>query len=836
MITSVLLLILMLAASGWSGMLIVARFLSRPLSFMEKTGLFVVWGPLFLSLTSLCLADAGCFSIRNIYICLTVWLALGILCCFKARRRMALANVDSKNRRGEVFVSLFYLLLIGGMLYARPFQYLRGGLDPGEYISTAMNISRTGSIRINDKFISSLDAEHREVLFHEKEGPRKTLQAGYLVVNEDKGRVVPDYFHLYPAWMAIFAGLFGLSGVYYGQYVIALYALVVFFLAIRQIFGRTVAEISGLILVLSPAQAYFARFSGAEMLTQFMLFSMFLHITSGLKNPAWPHDLTGALALAAAFLAHSTSILVIAGVILFLFIYAMIAGQKRVWRILCLAIVFLALAFLRNLFMAGTMTGFLFAFLYEHLKLIVPGFSVIILIVLAAILLLKMLRENKLPLLENEWITRWGPGVIVLAAGLFLYFLRPRFFPGQEAGNMMLIGWLVSPVGLVLCAVFFFRQSWGKWTAEQWLFMVCGAVACSVLIAHKMIHPQYMWSIRRYVPFVVPFFCALAAVPVADLCSGRSAWRKAGGAVLIVIIAAYLGWQSFPIVKIREYQTLPDFVQRVAGHLKDADFVLCDHWKYSTPLRYAFGLPAYQLSRQQEGCDIDEARKASEILEGVLKAGSSNVYYAGTAGPFFNPAFYLEHTAYESSKSPRLIANPHHLPRTGRYELEKANVYKLKQTGRVFVYPLEPVVFDIGYHSLGLIKGFHSMQKGADSETFRWTAGRAGLYMPSFGVRAVTRYTFRLAAKRPPEMGGQPVPVDVYVNDAKIDTVNVGQDWGEYSAEFSTDDPEVSTVILELTAPEWNPADYGIRNYPADLGVRVDWIKAEPVGGGVELI
>ncbi len=824
MLNSLVMLVFLLAGAGGGGVLLYISFRKKRVSLIDKLAVCIVCGPLFLSLAALCLADAGRFTIRNLFSCVAVWLLLGVACCLADRKRLVSTETCSDDPGGSR--SLILLLLLAIILFARPFQYLRGGWDPGEYISTAMNISRTGSIEVKDSLIPVLDVDRREVLLHEKEGLRRTLQAGYLIVDEESGKVVPDYFHLYPSWLAIFAGLFGLTGVYYGQYIISIYALAIFFLAIRRIFGRTSAEIGALMLVLSPAQIYFARFPGAEMLTQFLLFSAFYFLARRPEDGDWRSELMGAVGLAAAFLSHSTALLAIVGVALFLFTYGLMFGLHSIRRVSGFIVITVLAAFWRSAVMADTMIGFLFSFLWNHPKLIVPGMVAALLTVSMAIWSLRLFEKNRMNVLDMEWLTRWVPGLMVTFAGLFLYFMRPRFFPGQEARNMVLIGQLISPLGLIMSAAFFFRQRWSKWTAGQWLFMMAGTVTCAVLIAHKMIHPLYMWAIRRYVPFVVPFFCVLASVPLALLCDSRAACRKTAGSLILGLILTYCVYQSYPAIKVREYDGLPDFMRRVAGHLADADFILCDHWKYSTPLRYAFGLPAYQLSRQQEGSDIDEARRAVEILKDMLEDGAS-VYYLSVGGPFFSPFFHLEYKAYEFSRSPHLTAGRYQLPREINYDVEKAHIYELRKTDMAFVRPVdESVCVDIGYHSLGLREGFHSMQKSA-KETFRWTAGKASLYMPSYGPAVGTRYIFRLAAKRPPEMGQETVPVDICVNGSKLSTLLVENDWKEYEVILSADSSDGSVVTVDLVVPTWDPANYGIHGYPSDLGVRVDWIKAE---------
>jgi len=815
--------ILLFAIAGWSGMAMAEYFSSSPMMRKDRFILCVIWGPLFLSPASLFLADTGCFSMRNLWLCVMAWFGAGALGFIRTRRRrvcLRRASVDSD--KGGL-KSIILIVALAFIFFTRPFQYLRGGWDPGTYVAAASNISRTGSLDAHDPLLSDLSASERKAFYYNKTGQRKALHAGFLVKDAEKGLVQPNFYHLYPAWLAIFNVFFGLTGAYYGQSVIALYALVIFFFAVREIFSRPAADIAVLALALSPAQIYFARFTSAEMLTQFLLFSAFFALARGIKTHDTVYEITGAIALSAAFLAHSTAVLPAAGVFLFLSIYALHSKQRHAWRLLGLVSVCFLIAFARNLTKASIMTGFLLSFIGKHPRLLAPLIAASVAVPAGASIILRLIRKHGV--MSREWLARWGPAMLVLLAGIFLYFIRPRFFSSQESYNLQLLGKLISPIALAMCFLFFFLRKWDTLPAHQCLFLTAGGLTCSVLLANKMVCPLYMWAIRRYIPIVIPFCLALSAVPIALYFFSEVKWKKALAGIIMAGILAYLSWQSFPIIKITEYKNLPAFMNRVAAHLEDADLILCDHWKYATPLRYAFGLPAYQLSRQNREEGIKEAASAVKLLTEYVKQEKS-VYYVSVDGFFFNPSFFLEPIACEESVSHRLARTRNHLPRTVQFDMERACIYRLRKTNRAFSYPLKPYKLDIGYHSLGLISGFHAEQKYRHG-SFRWTDGKAEFYLPCYGKKAATCCTFRLAAKRPEEMT-QTVPVNVFANGKKIALFHVAQDWKEYEIILPPDCADANTVVLSLVCRTWNPADYGETGYPANLGIRVDYVKIKP--------
>jgi hypothetical protein len=429
-------------------------------------------------------------------------------------------------------------------------------------------------------------------------------------------------------------------------------------------------------------------------------------------------------------------------------------------------------------------------------------------------------------MLDDDRIVRWLPSLVLLLLGLFLYLLRPRLFPGQEARNLVLVGSLISPLGLVLAWVYFVRRRWSEWSASQWLLFASGLVTCAVLITHRMIHPLLMWGIRRYVPLVLPFFLLLVAPVLADGLSARSRLLRRMALTAMIFIAGYLYWRSWPAVRIRENAGQPDFVAAVASHIETPDVVLCDHWKYATPLRYAFGLPAYQLSRQDKAEGLPEAIRVGRWMADCVRAGKT-VYYVSVSLPFFHPGFRLEEVGYEETTTSLLVRKRSTLPREVQEQEERAYVYRLVPDDGVTPYPAVRMKLDIGYHAMGLRSGFYGMSRKRDI-AYRWTDGVAEVYVPAFGPTAATRYRIRVAAGRS-RPGPARIPVDVYADTHHMGRLDVGRDWEEHVVDLPPAAASRPTVCLKLVSPVWNPAEQGIRGYPEKLGIRLDWIEIEQV-------
>jgi len=514
---------------------------------------------------------------------------------------------------------------------------------------------------------------------------------------------------------------------------------------------------------------------------------------------------------------------VIVAVVVLLLLRALMARSLPSLRAALLLGAAAGLALARNALRARTMTRFLLDLARVHLQSFPRGALIagVILLCLAPGMLWLSRRRygSDIP----AWLGRWLPATAVAAAGLFLYFLRPRLFPGEQARNLVLVGWLVSPVTLVAATAFFFRRAWPDWPARHWLFVFPGLAAATVFIAHKMIYPLLMWAARRYVPIVLPLLAALAGVVLADGLRHPARRRRWAAALLLAAALGYELWQSVPTLCVRDHAGLPGFCMRVARHMRDADLVVCDHWKYATPLRYAFGLPTYQLSRMETARGVREANLVTRVMRRAVRQGA-RVYYVTVDGPFFDPEFRLEHVGSEHSAAHVLQARKAGLPRHRVSTEERAEVYALRGRNQTASVPAAAHELDIGYHALGLIHGWHEMTR-RHGRGFRWTKGRGCLYLPVY-PETDTDWIFHLASRRP---GQTNTAVKVLGNGRCLATVLVGREWADYTVRIPAGTFTASTVHASLECETWNPAAFGIYGYPRDLGVRVDRIRAARV-------
>ncbi len=823
------------------------------MSRLEAVGVLLTGGPAVVCLAGILLADGGRFSLLSLWLVVALILAGAVgVWCWRRPSGNGYADDDAPRAPAETSAENWpwtprvwsVCVLLGVLLAAlpvlRPYTHLHGGWDPGEYVCTAANLARTGSLRVQDPFFSAQDAPVRRMLMAEPDGNRQLLHSGYLVQDEAAGLLTPDFFHLYPVWLATFATVGGVHGSYWGQWVITILAVAMFVLLLKALFSTRAAILGMLLLAAGPGQVYFGRFTSAEMLTRFFLFGTFFWLAATLRQPAWRRDLAAGVLCGLAFLVHSTSVIPLVGVGLFLGGHALWTGRLSSLRSLLVVAGCGLLALLRNAMQTPVMTEFLFGFISHHPFLLLPAAGLAV-VALAGLVVAVRLRGRQR---RRGWVwpplaarvARWVPGLAVVAFLVYQGVIRP-FDPagGWERLNMILAGRMAGPLTVVLAGAFFCRRRWTRWSGGEALFWFAGGLTAAVLIQYRMAHPLVMWSLRRYMPLVVPLLVAAGAVVLADMAvSASRRIRWAAMAVLLVTIGG-LGWESWPMLRVREHRGLPAFTRTLAEALAGADFILCDSIRYATPLRYAWGLPAYQFSRQQDAVDTGEAAAAAGLLAARVAAGE-RVYYLTVSDGFAHPAFQLVADGRFDQMSEVLRMHLPTLPRTVLPAPNRARLFRCVPHGSEALdaaaraaLPGVATPITTGYHSLGLVSGFGKVYRQS-TPAFRWTDGAGVLCVPAPGPEGGV-LELMLASGR--AMQAAPVAVEVVLDGRRLDTLAVGREWTRHRVPVP---PMAATTAcrLELRSEVWNPADHGVSGYPTNLGIRVASVQMLPPGERIE--
>ena len=724
---------------------------------------FLAGVPLFLAPAALLLADAGVFSTPALWIGVLLWSITG---AFRLRRR------PPPLPAGGHLLALLALGLVALVVFARPHPYLYGGWDPGEYVATSTHIRRTGSISYTEPFLIEAPAKVRRQFMHNPVPPRRTLQAGYLVLDEESGAMVPDYFHLYPAWLALFAPKTGAA--YAGQTVIALWGLLTVVCFTRRFAGNAAAWLVAPLLLTNPAVVYFARFPSSEFLSMTCVFTLgFLWFTRE-DRPAPAGAAWIAVAAFSATTAHITNLLPLMGMGLVSGGFGLLRKDRGLFsgaKALALGV---ALGMIRNFWATPLFAGaLLHRYVFQRPEFVI---AVIVLLVAAGggMLLLYRFALARL-VLPEKWRDRahWVPAALILGAGLYHYFLRPRWADHDDVLNLRSLAWLISPAGLWLAWGYLPALDWKRARRATWIFLAAIALSTAVLVHHKHVQPYYMWAFRRYLPVVIPSLALLmAAATILCLRARRHAVLRWVPALLLAGVVAWQVRKSLPFARIVEHDGLPAFTASLAEDMADADFILADHWKFPSPLRHAHGLPAFTLSRENHPVDARKQAALYDFLRRKTEAGDI-VYYLSHRGPFFAPSLHPQTVSKQVHQAEVLEWRQSGLPRERQSAGSTANIYRMR--ARPDPDPPAEWTLNIGYHRLGLLRGFHRFRRSG-GESYRWTNGDGALYIPA--APRGGRLTLRLAHMWPDELATD-VPVRITLDGAPLATRTLPPGWSD---------------------------------------------------------
>jgi hypothetical protein len=284
---------------------------AQPADRLERHYERVVAGALLNGWLALTLAELGVFAA---WLHLLLLLAVCTGCVAVARRRGALrlpqspAGIVSFTRlrappfqrsnlqalaRGWETIGFLAIGIVFILLVARPFEVVLGARDAGVYATTGFAIARTGGIAQYDALVQQIatdkqagDAEIRAGAAQAETNllgiqsasrfiATRLRYAGYLIYEGalERGQVVPQFFHMYPAWIGMLASLLGLRGGLLATGLLGFLGLWGVGMLGRRLAGPWVGLLGALFLAPNGVQVWFSRYSTSEACAQFLCFA-----------------------------------------------------------------------------------------------------------------------------------------------------------------------------------------------------------------------------------------------------------------------------------------------------------------------------------------------------------------------------------------------------------------------------------------------------------------------------------------------------------------------------------------------------------------------------------
>ncbi len=542
----------------------------RPPEPLEFGFLSILLSLCLSSLPALLLAYLGFFSALKLSGLMVVYSFLVVIFY-----RLRIGDLNSRRLREKVPWLAAAILVLAGLLYFRPAEYIFGGWDPGVYANTAVHLARTGSLLVGEDTVSSLPSSARGYF-------RRTHRSGYLEkypgfrFREGRGRpaqLIPQFYHLYPVWLAIFYSWGGWRGLFLLNPLLGLLSLPAVYLAVRELRDRLTALIAVFLLAINIVQIWQARFPTAEMLSQFLLFSAIYlaarYLRGGLAFYARLAGLAGGLFI----LSRVSALFIFLPLLVFFYLRWFREFQKKDLNFWIPLLGLTAASLLPHLlldprYLRATFSSF--RFFGAPVKILLPGAVA----VAAAVRLAPRDWRNAC----WERLKGKKPRLILslLAAGLLAYgyFLRPCLgAPTADRTNLVELGWLVSFPGLLLAGAGLIWLLLKNRKAEVWFFLLIVVSFSGLFLWQQMIHYYYLWAARRFAVAVVPGFLILAAWCLGIL-SRRSLPGRLIAAAAFFLVVLLSVRASHPLWLHREYRGAIDFRSRLNRAVRGADLIV----------------------------------------------------------------------------------------------------------------------------------------------------------------------------------------------------------------------------------------------------------------------
>lgn len=515
----------------------------------------------------------------------------------------------------------FLVLIAGGIfLYFHPDENIAGNWDPGVYLSQGAALARGGSYRFTDTASPELTGEEKE-LFYPRQGSRQAKVPGFFVSKSRAHRLDPQFYPLYPLWIAVVTLFGGFSASLFAGSVYSLLSLMLVMKIGEDLSGRTCAFASGLVFLLNPFQIWFSGFHTAEvpMQTLFLagLWCRLLYRREGHRLLAF---LAGTFIALTAF-AGITGLLLaaLAGIL-------NVIATRRPGELIPYFLPYLLLAPLalwQNLSFSSQYISqaevFLPAFRSAVANPWLIGPTALGLLLLLSVRLGRKERNRRYSRAVS------GAGLVLLTGALVALVAKTLYFGGFEESRFILAAVVTSKSNLLFAFVGFCLLLWLRPGAG--LSLGALSFAFTYLFSESlMMESLFPWAAKRFI---------VVTLPVLSLAVGLFWARALGlfrgcgmGVILILLMLSfslrplYRGWD---FAYHRDWGGLVPFVEKVANRIPDDSIVLAPRW-IATPLDFIHGKTVIPLYLPGEG------RRSAEAygeLVGRLRSEEKRVILVG---------------------------------------------------------------------------------------------------------------------------------------------------------------------------------------------------------------
>lgn len=448
---------------------------------------------------------------------------------------------------------------VAGWMFLPGFHYAAGDKDPGGYLMTGAAIAREGSLPFTDPVL----AAHLPVAY-QSPGARFP---GIWVADASRGLIMPQFYHLWSALLAVADRLHGFAGMANADPLVAVLAVLLAVAVARRLGGLVAAGVTGVLLATNMLQVWQAKYPTAEILTQALFMGAVLGLVLAIQTKwRWPAGVAGLL-IGMGWLARADGLLlVLLAVGVGSTLWVLRRFDARCWWFAA----GLAVIFPFGLYQAygPTRTYTAAVAIPSRTRVLAVVAGCVLLAVVLRLLVSRVLVLGRLAgwvdrtVASSRCQRRIGLLILVVCLGLFgLEIIRPMFgvdylsylgrpIRSYDERSIYWLSWFFTWPGLLLMLAGIGFVMLRRWTPAPWVIVVPTLVFLPIYAWHAKNSPYLMWWGRRYVSTVLPGMVLLIALGIAGLwvLRGRLAVpRRVAAAVLTAFLVAVFAHQSLPL-------------------------------------------------------------------------------------------------------------------------------------------------------------------------------------------------------------------------------------------------------------------------------------------------
>ena len=647
---------------------------------VDGVAVFLVIAIPVASLIAVALLVAGSFTGQRMLflaIPLSLWLS---------RRVVADARVNSRwPRRGVIW--LLIVLLLAFLLRWPPVLHLQSSGDPGVYMAMAGYFSQNGSLDVLDPVRERLASPEAVARFDANNVHLNLLQPGISMEPDVPGHYIFQFYPVHPAWMALFANLFGIASASASQVFFGIISLFFAALLIERLTLDWRAGVIGCaIFGLMPLHIFFSTFPISEMPT--LAFAFIAAYAASRAADEGNASVQTRWLLFAALTFASLCLTRISGFVYLPVLYSgallsclFVEDPQKRRRFTAFWLALIAIYFVSVVYGLVWSRPYAIGLYHMHFggRLLrkVPWILLACAAVAAVPFFLirrETLRARFGTLLRNGWshAQRWFPALLacIIAAGAARAMVL-AFTDHYQGSAWYDLTWKMSHGGyaaILRSALLIWAENIGPALAILLPFALYkpGSSPARVLLSIMVLAMLgYTAVLQWFLPFqyyyaryllseVVPFSVVLVVWRCNDGWRIPSLRPWIAGAAAVT--ALYFIWFAWPLIGFREAEGAESSLARIASYLDDRSVLLVDEnnapaaFRYGTPLRMWFGKHLYSVRNPDD---------VPNIVRDLRRAGLDDIYllHAGTRLPvqfeFVTKARFQQKTLEHSATLPR---------------------------------------------------------------------------------------------------------------------------------------------------------------------------------------